>query len=260
MEVANEKEKSLSFADILGVLRSRIIWIIAITVLCTVIGGVYAFAFKKPTYTAKLNAMIYVETYKNQVTEEDKEVDEHIRYQYASLIAEEIGTFLLSPTVLNACGQDLKGSLSVTPTEDQPVFTVTYTYQKKGGDSNLVKAEVAETLNKFMDKAVEFMGNSDDGTDRFKWYSGKIVVFSEAQPKDVSASTGKLGVILIAFAIGLVLSVIFVLVKNAFDDTITTKEQIEAITGNQIIATIDISSSHQEPVQKPTAVSKKEGN
>ena len=42
-----EKEKSLSLADLLGILRSGLVWIIVITILSTVIGGVYAFFVKK---------------------------------------------------------------------------------------------------------------------------------------------------------------------------------------------------------------------
>ena len=162
MEVVDKKEKSLSFADILGILRNGIIWIIIITILCTLIGGVYAFLFKKTTYTAKLSAMIYVETYKNPVTGEDEDVVEHTRYQYASLIAEEIGTFILSPSLINACGQDLKGSLSVASKEEQPLFTVTYTYTQKGGDVNAVKTEVAETLNKFIDEATAYLNSNEE--------------------------------------------------------------------------------------------------
>lgn len=256
MEVVNEKEKSLSFADVLGVLRSGIVWIIVITILCTLIGGVYAFAFKKTTYTSKLSAMIYVETYKNPVTGEDEEVAEHTRYQYAALIAEEIGTFLLSPAVMNACGENIKGSLSVSPKEEQPIFTVSYSFSRKGGDVKAIKEEIASSLNDYIDKAVQYLNVSEDV---FKWYSGKIVVFSYAQAKDVAVSSNKIGVVLIALVIGLALSVVFVLIKNAFDDTLKTKEQIEAITGNQIIALIDI-SENQNVEKKPISTGEKEEN
>lgn len=254
MEVVNEKEKSLSFADVLGVLRGGIIWIIVITLICTLLGGVYAFLFKKTTYTAKLNAMIYVETYKNPTTDEEESVLEHTRFQYAALLADKCSAIIMSNSVLNACGAELRGGLTVVPEEEQPFFTVTYTYSQKGGDVLETKQEVAETLNNFVEDAIDHI-NANPSV--YPWHAEKIFIFSPAQAKDVSASTGKAGVIAIAFIIGLALSVVFVLVKNAFDDTIKTKEQIEAITGNQIIATVDISNS--DTPQKTSTTDVKEG-
>ena len=262
MEVVNEKEKSLSFSDILGILRSGIVWIIVITILCTAIGGVYAFLFKKTTYTAKLNAQIYVETYRNPTTDEEEAVAEHTRFQYASLLADKCSALVLSKDVMNASnaaiaekGLQINGGLSIVPEENQPFFTVTYTYSQKGGDVVATKEEVAKTLNAFFDAATNYI---DSKPDIYPWHADKIVVYSYAQGIDVSASTGKAGVIAIAFLIGLVLSVIFVLVKNAFDDTIASKEQIELITDNQIIATIDI-SYNTETEQKPSTNEVKEG-
>lgn len=263
MEVVNEKEKSLSFSDILGILRGGIVWIVIITILCTAIGGVYAFLFKKTTYTAKLNAQIYVETYRNPTTDEEEAVPEHTRFQYAALLADKCSALILSKDVMNACkevlnekGLKINGGLTIVPEEDQPFFTVTYTYSQKGGDVNAIKEEVAKTLNDFFDSAKEYINSKPD---IYPWHADKIVVYSYAQAKDVSASTGKAGVIAIAFLIGLVLSVIFVLVKNAFDDTIITKEQIELITGNQIIATVDISYNGDVAQKTPATEVKKEG-
>lgn len=262
MEVVNEKEKSLSFSDILGVLRGGIVWIIVITILCTAIGGVYAFLFKKTTYTAKLNAQIYVETYRNPTTDEDEAVPEHTRFQYAALLADKCSALIMSKDVMNACnevlkemGLNLSGGLSIVPEEDQPFFTVTYTYSQKGGDVAEIKEQVAKTLNAFFDEAKKYI---DSKPDIYPWHANKMIVYSYAQEKDVSASTGKAGVIAIAFLIGLVLSIVFVLVKNAFDDTVTTKEQIELITGSQIIATIDISNDGELAVKATTSDIKEE--
>ena len=255
MEVVNEKEKSLSFTDILGALRGGLIWIIVITLLCTLIGGVYAFLFKKTTYTAKLNAMIYVETYKNPTTDEEESVLEHTRFQYAALLTEKCSAIIMSNSVLNACGSQINGGMSVIPEEEQPFFTITYTYSQKGGDVLKTQEQVAETLNQFVEDAIDYINANPE---IYPWHAGKIFIFSPAQAKDVSASTNKTGVIAISFIIGLVLSVVFVLVKNSFDDTIKTKEQIEAITGSQIIATIDITNS--ETTQKVATAEVKEGN
>ena len=258
MEQVTENQKSLSFADIFRILRGGIVWIVVITMLCVLVGGIYAFAFKETTYTAKLNAQIYVESYANNQSGDEEYVPEHTRFQYSALLAQKVNMLLLNNDVVDAVkSKDYGevslngGKLSVTPEEEQPFFTVTYTYKQLGGDVKETQKQVAKTLNAYVNSAIEYI---DDNSEKYPWFTvdstiinnqnvpkSKIIIFSEAQADNVSASTGKATVIAISFIIGLVLSVIFVFIKNSFDDSITTKEDIERITGNQVIATIDIS-------------------
>lgn len=274
MEQVTENQKSLTFADVFRIIRGGIVWIVIITLLSVIVGGVYAFAFKKTTYTAKLNAQVYVESYTNSQSGDEEYVPEHTRFQYSALLAQKANMLLLNKDVINGVksqaygGVKLKGGLSVSAEEEQPYFTVTYTYKQKGGNVNEIRAEVAKTLEEYMESAIKYI---NDNSDKYPWFTvdssvlepgqtapkSKIIVFSNPQPNDVTLSTGKSTVLLISFAIGLVLSLIFVFVKNSIDDNIETKEDIERITGNQVIASIDITIS--EPEQKPTQVAVKEG-
>ncbi len=273
MEQVTENQKSLSFADVFRILRGGIVWIIIITILCLGVGGVYAFALKKTTYTAKLNAQIYVESYTNNQSGDEEYVPEHTRFQYSALLAQKVNMLLTNKDVINGVASEayggikLKGGLSVVPEEEQPFFTVTYTYSQKGGDTKKIKSEVAETLTDYVENAIKYI---DDNSDKYPWFTvdssvldpnqtvpkSKIIVFSNPQPSDVTASTGKATVLLISLVIGLVLSVIFVFIKNSFDDTVTTKEDIERITKNQVIATIDISHNFADADQKPSDLAK----
>ena len=253
MENINEQEKFLSVAEIFSVLRAGIAWIVSITFVCLIIGGVYAFAFKKTTYTAKIDAVIFTHTYETS-TGEQQEISEMTAYQYSAMLVPQCQPVFKSNEVLSAvaaAGIDLKGSINFITEEESPYFSITYSYSQYGGNVNEIKKEVADTLNAYVNKCIEIV---DNDAKTYRYLSDKITMYSAAYPEDVAASTGKALVLIIALLAGIVLSVIFLLIKNSFDDTVSKREQVEQITGNQIIAIIDISHNLTETYDKAKKV------
>lgn len=255
MENINEKEKALSFADILSILRGGIVWIITITFICLVIGGVYAFCFKATTYTAKVDAVIFTHTYETS-TGEQQEISEMTSYQYSALLVPQCKPVFTSNEIITAV-KDAgilvnAGSVNFITEEGSPYFSITYSYSEHGGNVNEIKTKVAKLLDDYVQKSIEII---DEDTATYRYLSNKITVYSDAS---VTASTGKAGVLIVSILIGLVLSVVFVLIKSTFDDTIVKKEQIEQITNNQIIAVIDISCNANELPSKSSAVRSEE--
>lgn len=235
-----EKEKSLSLADLFAILRGGIVWIIVITILATIIGGVYAFFVKETTYKATLKAFIYTATYKDSQGEE-KEISEMTSFQYGALLAPECPSVFLSNEIMSKVksqGVDLKGSINFNIVEDSAMFTVTYTYSQHGGDVNEIKKEVADTLKAYINESKKII----DGDEiKYRYFSNKITISSEPTESSVTVESGKIKVILLAMLAGLALSVVVVFIKYLLDDSVTSREQIELITGNQVIAVLDIS-------------------
>ena len=112
MEQVTENQKSLSFADIFRILRGGIVWIVVITMLCVLVGGIYAFAFKETTYTAKLNAQIYVESYANNQSGDEEYVPEHTRFQYSALLAQKVNMLLLNNDVVDLTASTTSSSMT----------------------------------------------------------------------------------------------------------------------------------------------------
>lgn len=245
MEKLNEKESSLSLADGLDVLRGGIVWIIVITLLCTIIGGLYAFLLKETTYKASLKAFIYTSTYKDS---QDKEIEisEMTSFQYGALLAPECPSVFLSDEIMSAVekkGIEIKGAINFNIVEESAMFTVTYTYSQRGGDKEKIKQEVAETLKNYISESKKII-DADDV--KYRYFSDKITVSSEPTAKSVTAETGRIGTIILSMLLGLVLSIIVVLIKHFLDDTIGSKESIESITDGQVIAIVDISYNTSE--------------
>jgi len=247
----NEKEKKLSIGDIFSIFREGLVWIIIITILFACLGGAYAFLVQKTSYTAKIDAYIFTD---KLYTESDdgkrnEDISEHIAYQYCAMLVPQCESVFTSNEIMNNVskqGIKLKGSLNFIVQKDSPFFSITYTYSEHGGDPNAIKYEVAKTLNDYVLKSVEVI-NADK--EKYVYLCDKIVVYSDAAPKDVTTSTGRSKVIALATLLGLVVSMVVVLVKRLLSDTIVDKDQVELITGSQIIATIDISPNMIETKQ-----------
>ncbi len=248
----DEKEKKLSIGDIFEIFREGLVWIIIITLLFACLGGAYAFLVQKTSYTAKIDAYIFTDKLYTETDEgkRNEDISEHIAYQYCSMLVPQCEAVFTSNEIMNEVskqGINLKGSLSFIVQKDSPFFSVTYTYSQHGGDSETIKREVAKTLNDYVQKSIELI---DADQEKYVYLSDKIVVYSDAAPGDVTTSTGRAKVIILATLIGLVFSMAIVLIKRILSDTITNKDQVEQITNGQIIATIDISPNMIESRSK----------
>lgn len=249
MEDKNQKDY-LSFADLLGILRAGLLWIVIITLICLAVGVGYAFGVQKTSYTAQVSAHIFAESYKNEVDDKEIAFSETTAYQYSALLVPQCKPVFTSNEVLKAVkesGINLNGSINFITEEGSPYFSITYTVAKRGGNPDEIKAEIAKTLNDYVDKSIEVI---DADKKSYAYLSNKITVYSKAYASDVKSSTGRVTPILLSLVIGLVLSVIFVLLKHFLDDTVSSKEQVESMTGTQIIALIDISTNTPNPSEK----------
>ena len=249
MEDKNQKDY-LSFADLLGILRAGILWIVIITLISMAVGITYAFVVQKTTYTAQVSAHIFAESYKNEVDDKEIAFSETTAYQYSALLVPQCKPVFTSNEVMKAVKEaniNVNGSIDFITQEGSPYFSITYTVARSGGNKQEIQAEIAKTLNDYVDKCIEVI---DADKKSYAYLSNKITVYSKAYAEDVSVNTGRTMPIALSIVIGIVLSIIFVLLKHFLDDSVSTKEQVESITGTQIIALVDISTNAPTPNEK----------
>ncbi len=238
-----EKESKLSVADIFKILREGIVWMVIITILFGALGIVYAVGYKKTTYVATVDAYLFTDELYVEQTGSSEKLQEYMAYQYCAMLVPQISKVLTSNEVASAAHEAkiyLKGSLSFSIHEESPYFSISYTYKQHGGNPEAIKREVAKTLNDYVLKSIETINSGDVEAGYLK---DKINVYSKADWKDVTSTTGRTKTVMLATFLGVIVSIAFVLIKRLLSDTVMTKEQIENITKNQIIATVDISTN-----------------
>ncbi len=245
-----EKESKLSVADVFKILREGIVWMILITILFASLGLAYAVGYKKTTYTATVDAYLFTDEVYFEEDNSTEKLQEYMAYQYCAMLVPQISKVLTSNEVVSEAakaGIYLSGSLSFSIIEESPYFSITYTYREHGGDPEEIKRRVAKTLNDYVLKSIETI---DSGDVQAGYLKDKINIYSNADWQDVTVSTGRAKTVLLATVLGFIVSVIVVIVKRLLSDTVMTKEQIESITNNQIIATVDISANERDKYAK----------
>ncbi len=252
MSENNENGKSISLTELLIVARTSIIWIIAIILICCIIGGTYAVFIKPATYTARVSVYVHAPS----VDEDGNKISiaEHTLYQYSALIATEYEKVLVTKEMQKKLSEEngveinYKG-LKFVYSEGSAFFDITYTYSVHGGNVNEIKDKVSNDLNSYVDNAIVRLDDKN-AEDKYVYgvLSNKLVVISHADVNSVEYSRGRVKTVAIFFAIGVVLACIFVVLRYFIDDTIKTKEDVERLMAVAVIAQVDISSNNVDPI------------
>ena len=238
-------EKSLSLSELLIVARSQIAWIILIIFTCIALGVGYLVFFKKTTYTATIQMCVNA-----RVENSEGIINETSSFQVSAYLTKNFEDAMTTNEVF-ALVKDSelkisKNALSFVYNEDasySPYFQIKYSYSVHGGDEEKIKIQVATVLNDYVNKSIQHI-NNDENTPYFMRNSLKIN--SQASAGNVSASLNVMSTMMLVLVIGLAISAIFVYLKYIIDDTISTKEEIERLTGLMTVAIIDISPNETE--------------
>lgn len=266
-----EEEKvgrSLSLSEILLVVRTNIIWILLIIAVSLSVGIAYIELIQKTTYTATVGFYVNAEmAYK----EEGINISEHTAYQYSALIAPEYEKVLKSKNMREYINEKFKenqdadisalnfSNIKFVYTEGSAFFDITYSYSVHDGDYATIAKQISKSLNFYVKNAVEKLDNdtidrnSDSNADGYKYgvLRNKLVVIADADESTVTQSSDSFKTLFLAFAIGIVIAAIFVLLVYFIDDTISSREDIERVIDVPTLAYIDISTNATLSSEKP---------
>ena len=217
--------KTVSLGEIFASLKAHFVFIIAFTLALSVIGAVYALAFKKTTYTASATLQVYVAPTGN--------ISETTAYSFGTYLAEGYMKVLKYPEyVKKAADNDIKinpNALKFTHPDKSVILEVTYSIKSKQN----VKEKTANDLTEYLKFAIEEINKSENS-----YYANRLRIESEATADTVSANRGTGTTIMIFFLLGLVASVAIIVIKYFVDDTFKSKEEVEEITGATVLTVV----------------------
>ena len=221
--------KTVSLGEIFASLKAHLIFIIVFTLAISVIGAIYAFAFKKTTYTASATLQVYV-----QPTEDNK-ISETTAYSFGTYLADDYMKVLKYPEYIKKAaekGVKINASgLKFDHPEKSVLLEVSYTVKSKKD----VREKTANELNNYLKYTKEAIDAGENSN-----YAGRLRIESYASPDTVSASRGAGTTIIIAFILGLVISVAIIVIKYLVDDTFKSKEDVESVTGATVLTVIGL--------------------
>lgn len=221
----------------------RILWkgkkvILIITILGVVIGYVYTMFLLKPKYTS-YTKLIMVQTNASgdnskSITQTDVTMNDKLVATYQSLATtNSVVREVISNLGLNESEDSLRKKINVTSEKSTQVIIISVT------DSNPeTAAEIANELSEVFSRKISEIYKIDN-----------INIVDKAEVPTKPSNVNHKKDILIFAVGGFIIAVIFVFLKNIFDNTVSTKEEVErelnVIVLNEIPDCTDLISNNR---------------
>ena len=222
--VAEEESRGLTFKDILFIIRKHWIAIVAFLLVCTAGGFVWS-QVEAPTYKATGTMLVYYKSENNAVGTE---------YSYSNNITNTVVGSIKTNAVLDEVYTQtnvkvVASNLTVTNNTGNLLITVSYTSSKEQEAVDITNAimEATRTVANSLDK---------DGNARFPMFYQNLSIVDPAQK--ASKVSHVLRNTAIGLGAGVVLALIYVVIRELADNTFKSTEEIERTLNLPVLAGI----------------------
>lgn len=227
------QEEGLSLKDLFLIVKKHIIAICAFVVVATAGGMGYAIVKDKmsPTYRASSTMLVQLES-------SDPNVSITNQYSFSNYIAQTFVSFIKDDVVLDPVANEyhytvktIKSNLSISQTSGTLVLGLSYVDK----DPEIA----AKVLNSIM-ASTEKVSQTKDADDKpvYKLLDNNIKTLSSADAKKAVKTSSKTKTTLIFAAVGVVLAFVYVLLREIFDTSFKSTEDVERELGVPVIAAI----------------------
>ncbi len=220
--------EELDLKKLINIFWNKRLHIIVISVIAIIIGTIYSFYFVTPKYEAYTTVVLVKDATSGDestqtITSSDIGLAQNLIGTYSKLVkSKNILRQTINNLQLNETEDTLKNKITVSEIEDSEIIKIAVK------DENPVQAmKAANEITNVFAKTV---------TDIYK--INNVYTVDEAEEPIVPCNVNHIRDIAIFFIIGLVISVIYVLVSNMFDNTIKDADDIES--NSELITLVSI--------------------
>lgn len=222
----DEEESGITLKDIFYIIKKNIIVILSIIVAVLIVGSVYTFKIQKPVYQSSAEVMVSASS--SDIEGQNYSLASYltntfVAYFKSDLVLDEVVNKLNEQNITVTTGE-LKNNLDISIVNDSLILEFDYT-SPSINNSKII-------LNTIIDTAIEIT-NKENISELLK---DKIMVFSYG--KDGQRVSKTMMNLALSLVIGVVIAFLYVLIKNAFDDTFKSKKDIEVVLNIPVIASI----------------------
>ena len=231
---ASKYEDGLSLKDVFGIIYKNLIVILVIIALSVGVGLGIALN-QKPTYTAKKDVIVTCSVTTGSTSE-------YNNYTLSIKVIPDIANIVVVNENIISRANQIYASASgngkieianvdIGSSEESVIVTFAYT--------DVSKTVAENKLNAFY-KACNEIVCARDGHGGSTFFPWEVEFQSMTEgATSIQTNSAKVKTVVIAGVIGVVLAALFVVIRTLLDDTVTSKEELERVTGVKLFAYID---------------------
>jgi len=256
--VDDGNEGGVTFGDIMRMIGKHWIGLIAFIIVSVIGGAIYTFGFEKPVWTSTGSVIILAD---NNTSSDDTTTDSSLNSTNLNLslaLVPSIVDFMNAGDVITDTATTINTKYSTSYSYDKmndmvTVASRTYTSTEKSlfidiSASSSSKDLSQDIANAVIDNAISL--SNDTSKKYYLAFGGRIVISTTAgTPKNTAISKAK--VLLIAFAVGLVLGILYGIIFELCDTRVKNSRDIEFASGIKVIGVIP-DFSKDEGAMHPT--------
>lgn len=217
-------EEYINISEILDALKKRYKIIIAITLAFTIIAALVSFFVIKPKYEVTTKLFIGKEQSKTQdFNSNDITMYQKLLSTYAEVVTtNDLVEKAIEKGKIDETVKDVKEGLKVTPRADTQILEISYT-----GTNKEEAVDIVENItDQFIKESKKLIPN------------GNIKIIQKAKMPEKPVSPNKKLNILIAFVLGLMVSIGLSLLLEFMDNTYKSKEELEKVVDLPVLGVI----------------------
>lgn len=212
--------------------KLQIILIISISIL---IGIMYTIAFVKPVYTSSTTLLLATSgnasSQANTITTTDITLNSKLVSTYSTLAqSKSVLSKVISNLGIDMSEDELKANVSVTQKTNTEIIVLSVT----NSDPTLAEKLTNETAKVFMEKVTEI------------YKINNVQVVDQAEVSTTPSNVNHTKDVIIFAAIGIVVSIIYVIGTNMLDTTVKTAEDVEKQFKVPVLASIPMYNFNME--------------
>lgn len=224
--------EELDLKQLVNIFWSKRLHVISIVLIFLIIGTVYTFLFVTPKYKSYTSLVLARsestkenETDTSTITQTDITLNQKLVSTYSELVkSKNVLREVIKNLNINESEENLKDNITVSAVKDTELIQITVTnyYPDRASD-------IANEIAKVFTKKVGEIYNINN-----------VYIVDEAERANTPYNINHIKDIAIFIAIGLIVSVGYVLISNLLDTTVKSAEDIEKELGVVAIASIPL--------------------
>jgi capsular polysaccharide biosynthesis protein len=226
------KMEELDLKQLVNIFWSKRLHVISIVLIFLIIGTVYTFLFVTPKYKSYTSLVLARsestkenETDTSTITQTDITLNQKLVSTYSELVkSKNVLREVIKNLNINESEENLKDNITVSAVKDTELIQITVTnyYPDRASD-------IANEIAKVFTKKVGEIYNINN-----------VYIVDEAERANTPYNINHIKDIAIFIAIGLIVSVGYVLISNLLDTTVKSAEDIEKELGVVALASIPL--------------------